>query len=267
MRCAVAVKWTVGFPDSNVACPCVASQLRSVPITQNRAGRLNGPVATTQGEKMNEVELQLDVAAELFWDPKVDAERIAVSADNGTVTLRGTVGSFWQKREAAKAARRVHGVTGVRDELQVQILSSDRLEDADLRGDVLQALMFDSLVPTSVDAQVRDGFVTLTGTASWQYQRDEAEFITANVTGVSGIEDEIALALTPSVSDITKDITTAFRRNAGLAADDLCVETGSFGTVILSGVVHSWAEHDDAIAAAWAAPGVTEVDDRILVEY
>jgi BON domain len=107
------------------------------------------------------VELQLDVAAELFWDPKVDAEQIAVSADNGTVTLRGTVGSFRRTWEAPKAARHVHGVTGVKDELQVQILNSDRREDAELRGDVLQALMLDSLVPTSVDAQVRDGFVTL----------------------------------------------------------------------------------------------------------
>jgi osmotically-inducible protein OsmY len=216
---------------------------------------------------MTYVEVQLDVAAELFWDPKVDAERIVVSADNGTVTLRGTVGSFWQKREAVKAARRVHGVTGIKDELQVRILNSGQREDAELRGDVLQALMLDSLVPTSVDAKVRGGFVTLTGTVSWQYQRDEAEFITANVPGVSGIEDDITLALTASVSDITKDITNAFRRNARLDGDDLSVETGSFGTVILSGVVHSWAEHDEAIAAAWAAPGVTEVDDRILVEY
>jgi|SRR5215467_2202084 len=96
---------------------------------------------------MTDDELRLDVAAELFWDPKLNAEQVAVSAKNGTVTLRGTVGSFRQKREAAAAAQRVFGVIEVNDELQVRIPDSDRRGDAVLRGDVLQALMLDSLVP------------------------------------------------------------------------------------------------------------------------
>lgn len=216
---------------------------------------------------MTNDDLQLDVGAELFWDPKVDSEEIAVSADEGTVTLRGTVGSFRQKREAQKAAERVYGVTGVINELQVRILDRDKRDDAELRGDVLQALMLDSLIPMTVDAKVRDGFVTLTGTADWQYQRDEAEFLISSVPGVLGIEDDITLASAPSGRDIKNDISTAFRRNAKLDADELTVETTSYGTVTLSGVVNSWAEHDDAIAAAWSAPGVTEVDDRILVGY
>ena len=91
------------------------------------------------------------------WDPKVDSRAIAVSADDGAVTLRGTVGSFREKREAGKAAARVYGVTEVSNELQVQMLNGSKRDDADLRGDVLQALMLDSLVPTTVDAKVRDG--------------------------------------------------------------------------------------------------------------
>ena len=215
---------------------------------------------------MTDDELRRDVAAELLWDPTVDAGQIAVSADDGIVTLLGTVGSLRQKREAARAARRVHGVTGVHDELRVRILSSDRRGDDDLRADVRQALMLDSVVPPGVGAEVEDGLVTLTGTASWQHQRDEADFVAANVPGVRGIRDDITLVPARNASDIAKRIAAAFRRNALLDADDLSVSTTCFGMVTVSGVVHSWAEHDGAVAAAWAAPGVTEVDDRILVE-
>ena len=151
---------------------------------------------------MTNDDLQLDVAAELSWDPKVDSQAIAVSADDGAVTLRGTVGSFREKREAGKAAARVYGVTEVSNELQVRMLDGSNRDDADLRGDVLQALMLDSLVPMTVDAKVRDGFVTLTGTAQWQYQRDEAEFLTASVPGVLGIENDITLTSTPDGRDI-----------------------------------------------------------------
>ncbi len=216
---------------------------------------------------MTNDDLQLDVAAELSWDPKVDSRAIAVSADDGAVTLRGTVGSFREKREAEKAAARVNGVTDVSNELQVRILDGSKRDDADLRGDVLQALMLDSLVPKTVDAKVRDGFVTLTGTADWQYQREEAEFLTASVPGVLGIRDDITLISTPDGRDIESDISDAFRRSARLDADELSVDTTSYGTVILAGAVSSWAEHDEAVAAVWSAPGVTEVDDRIVVEY
>jgi len=113
---------------------------------------------------MNDQELAANVIDELFWDPKITStEAIAVSADDGAVTLRGTVGSFRQKREAQKAAERVWGVMSVDNQLNVRLLDEYRREDADLRGDVLQALMLDSLVPTTVDAKVDDGFVTLTG--------------------------------------------------------------------------------------------------------
>lgn len=216
---------------------------------------------------MTNDDLQLDVAAELSWDPKVDSQAIAVSADDGAVTLRGTVGSVREKREAGKASARVYGVTEVSNELQVRMLDSSRRDDAELRGDVLQSLMLDSLVPMTVDAKVRDGFVTLTGTAKWQYQRDEAEFLTASVPGVSGIKNDITLTSMPDGRDIKNDISDAFRRSAKLDADELSVDTPSYGTVILAGAVSSWAEHDEAVAAAWSAPGVTEVDDRIVVDY
>jgi osmotically-inducible protein OsmY len=215
---------------------------------------------------MTDDQLQLDVAAELFWDPKVSSAAIAVSASVGTITLRGTVGSLREKREAKKAAERVYGVIGVNDELQVRIPDKDRREDTELRGDILQALILDGLIPTTVDARVTGGFVTLTGTASWQYQRDEAKFIVANVPGVFAIEDRIKLITSPDGRDIGSDISGAFTRSARLDAEGLSIST-SPGSVTLSGVVRSWAEHDEAIAAAWAAPGVTEVHDQIKIEY
>src|SRR4051812_34083813 len=99
---------------------------------------------------MSDAELELNVFEELAWDPKIDGEEIAVSAENGAVTLRGTVGSFRQKREAGKAAQRVYGVLAVSNQLDVRILDESRHEDADLRGDVLQALMLDALVPNTI---------------------------------------------------------------------------------------------------------------------
>lgn len=215
---------------------------------------------------MTDHQLQLDVAAELFWDPKVGSAAIAVSANGGTITLRGTVGSLREKHEAKKAAERVYGVLAVDDELQVRILDEDQREDTELRGDVLHALVLDGLIPTTVDARVTAGLVTLTGTASWQYQRDEAKFIAANVPGVFGIEDRIKLITSSDGRDTKDDISEAFVRSARLDAGGLSVST-SPGSVTLSGVVNSWAEHDEAIAAAWAAPGVTEVYDHIKVAY
>jgi osmotically-inducible protein OsmY len=197
----------------------------------------------------------------------VDSEAIAVSASDGKITLRGTVGSLREKREAKKAAQRVFGVISVDSQLKVRLMDDERRADAELRGDVLQALMLDRLVPTTVDAKVDDGFVTLTGTADWQYQRDEAEFLASNIVGALDVFDEIDLEHpTPNADDVQGSIKKAFKRNAKIDADDLAVSTDN-GTVTINGTVSSWAEHDEAIDAAWAAPGVTSVADRMTVSY
>ncbi len=216
---------------------------------------------------MTDEALALSVKDELFWDPKVDSEEIAVSADEGTITLRGTVGSFRQKRDARQAAERVHGVVYVENELTVRILTKSRRADADLRGDVLQALLLNSLIPTTVDAKVQDGYVTLSGAVDWQYQRDEAMFVAGNVLGVTGVDNEIGVGGdTRTVDEVSGDIQKAFKRDAKIDADSLAV-AASGGTVTLSGTVRSWSEHDAALAAAWAAPGVTTVNDRLIVSY
>ena len=217
---------------------------------------------------MTDDELRRQVAAELSWDPQVDSELIEVSADSGTVTLRGTVDGLRQKRAGSEAAARVRGVIGVANVLRVRIPGTDQRDDDDLRGDVLEALMLDGSVPMTIDAQARDGLVTLTGTAQWHYQREEAESRTAEVPGVARIDNAITLARTDAADagDAGAPIMAAFQRNAVLEADRLSVETFSSGVVILSGTVRSWVAHDHAVAAAWSAPGVTQIDDRIRVE-
>jgi osmotically-inducible protein OsmY len=208
-----------------------------------------------------------DVSDELFWDPKVHSDRIAVDAENGKVTLRGTVGTPREKHEARKAAERVHGVVSVDNQLEVELMDDQKRADAEIRADVLQALMLDSLVPDTVDAKVEDGFVTLTGTAEWQYQRDEAVFVASNIVGALDVNDEITLTHpTPRADDVRDSIERAWQRNAALEADDLRITTAN-GAVTIEGTVSSWAEHDEAIEAAWAAPGVKSVEDRLSVVY
>lgn len=215
---------------------------------------------------MSNNEVERCVSDELHWDPKIDDSAIAVAADEGVVTLRGTVGSFRQKRDATKDAQSIYGVKSVKNELEVRILNNDRRADADLRGDVLQALVLDGMVPSTIDAKVDDGKVTLTGTALWRFQRDEAESVAGNV-GVISVENDVDLVPPgPSANDVQHSIKKAMERNAKLDADSVTVESDK-GTITLRGTVSSWADHDEAVDAAWAAPGVTRVKDHIRVAY
>jgi len=216
---------------------------------------------------MSNHDLQRYVSEELHWDPKIDDSAIAVSAEDGVVTLRGTLGSFREKREAKKDAQRVYGVKSVKNELQLRILNEDRRADADLRGDVLQALMLDSMVPSTIDAKADNGKVTLSGTANWRFQRDEAESVASNIRGVISIENDVDLVPpAPSAHDVASSIENAMERNAKLDAESVEVKSEN-GTITLSGTVSSWADHDQAVDAAWAAPGVTRVKDHIVVFY
>lgn len=221
---------------------------------------------------MTDDDLRRDVAAEISLHPRIDGGVIEVSAAGGTVTLMGTVPGLWLSRAAGRAAARVRGVTRVVNELEVRIPPADRRSDEDLRGDVLEALMLDVSVPTTIDALARDGLVTLTGTAEWHYQRQEAESRTAEVPGVAGIDNAIALARDgdgaqdPDSRATADAITAVFRRSAVLAAALLTVETARGGQVILSGTAGSLAARGEAVATAWSVPGVAGVEDRIRIE-
>jgi osmotically-inducible protein OsmY len=214
---------------------------------------------------MSDEKLMSHVEEELRWEPRVDDRAIAVSADDGEITLRGTVGSFRERRDAASAAKRVFGVKKVHDKLHVRLLDDDRRDDAELRGAVLQALTLDLAVPSTVDATAKDGIVTLTGWAPYNYQRDEAEFVAGNVPGVIELVDQIELTVgAPTPADVRHSINKAFKRDARVDAEAISIDTDE-GVVTLSGHVRSFVEHDAAVNAAWAAPGVVEVDDHLVV--
>src|SRR3954452_17750560 len=216
---------------------------------------------------MSNEELRYDVEEELFWEPRVDNEAIAVSTDDGDGTLRGTVGSFREKCEAANATKRVYGVTKVDNALSVRLIDGDRRDDADVRGAVLQALMLDAAVPSSIDASVKGGMVTLAGMAAFNYQRAEAAFVAGNGPGAIALDDQVQLTNGDSApADVRHSIKKAFTRDASLDAEALSIDTLD-GTVVLSGHVDSWIEHDAAVNAAWAAPGVRAVEDGIVVDY
>jgi osmotically-inducible protein OsmY len=211
--------------------------------------------------------VRAEVVAELSWDPRVDSTHITVSVAGGRVTLHGTVTRFRQKREAHNAARRVYGVTAIGNFLEVHIPDQDRRADADVRADVGHALALNDRIPATVQASVKAGLVTLSGVAAWQFQRDEAELACAAVPGVMGVDVAISLRPAPADGDVEQAISAAFGRSARLDRFEISADSPLPGLIVLSGTVGSWAEHDDAVALAWSAPGITDIDDRIAVVY
>jgi len=215
-----------------------------------------------------DAELVADVSDELFFDPRVaNDDAIAVGAEDGTVTLRGTVGSFHEKRAAAKAAKRVLGVACVQNDLTVRLMTDSRRDDADIRAAALQALMLDSLVPSeSIDVKVNDGVLTLSGSVAWRYQREAAEEDVLPLIGVVDIDDQITVVNETMAENVVDRINSAFIRNAQLDDSDIEVSSTN-GTVTLAGVVGSWAEYDEAEDAAWSAPGVKNLRNDLAVIY
>jgi osmotically-inducible protein OsmY len=214
----------------------------------------------------NDDELVRLVKDELRRYPDVDAAAIAVAGSDGRVTLRGTVGSDREKRAAGKAGANVFGVVAVDNALEVARLNAQRREDAELRAGVLEALMLHNAVPESVDVKVEDGFVTLTGTAKWEHQREAAEVVAVSIVGARHVDNEIELVqpTSPDSSEVKERIARALGRKGAAESDQLRI-SASAGKVTITGSLRSWSQHDDAIAAAWGTPGVTELEDRIAV--
>ena len=213
---------------------------------------------------MNDHELIRLVKDELRRYPDVDTAAIGVAGSDGRVTLRGTVGSEHELRTAGRAATNVFGVVVVDNALEVARLNAQSREDAELRAAVLEALMLDAAVPETVDVKAEDGLATLTGTARWQYQREAAEVVAGSVARHVTNEIELVLPTSPDASEVKERIVLALGANGADESGQLRVST-SAGKVILTGSVRSWSQHDDAIAAARATPGVTQLEDRIAV--
>jgi osmotically-inducible protein OsmY len=210
-------------------------------------------------------EIENDVKEELAWNPDLDAKDIAVSVDNGVVTLTGFVKSYTEKYEAEAAAKRVAGVVAVANDLEVRMPAVDERPDPDIARDAVAALK--SQLPVSyekIKIIVKNGWITLEGEAEWQYQRQTAESAVRRIKGVKGVTNSILLKPAVKPTEIKKKIQDAFRRNAELDANRIVVEANG-SEVILKGSVRSWVEREEAERAAWAAPGVTNVEDRLVV--
>src|ERR1700730_7139012 len=210
-------------------------------------------------------ELERDVKEELKWNPDLDATDIAVLAHYGAVTLTGFVRSYTDKYEAESAAKRVAGVIAVANDLKVRIPSIHERPDPDIARDAAAAIKNQLLISyEQIKVVVNDGWVTLEGEVEWQYQQQTAETVVRSLQGVKGITNLIKIRPRAQPQDIKRKIQEAFRRNADVAANQIIIEADG-SEVVLKGKVRSWAEREEAERVAWRAPGVTKVEDHIVV--
>jgi osmotically-inducible protein OsmY len=210
-------------------------------------------------------EIERDVKEELRWNPDLDATDIGVSVSKGVVALSGFVKSYSEKYEAEMAAKRVAGVVGVANDIEVRLPSVDERPDPDIARDAVSALKLQ--LPFSsehIKVVVKNGWVTLEGQVEWQYQKNTAESAVRRIKGVKGVINSILLKPQAEPAQIKNKIMDAFKRNAEVDANRIQIETDG-GKVILKGTVRSWLEREEAERVAWSAPGVTKVEDRIVV--
>ena len=217
---------------------------------------------------ISDQELQKHVQDELRSDPELAyASNVRVNVSEGDVTLSGSVGSYFERWKAESAAKRVAGVRNVYVELKISLVDSMQRPDADLARIAETMLEWAVGIPSRrINVTVNDGWLTLSGTVEQQYQRESAEQAVRGLLGLRGISNAIAVKPVVPSSEIREDIEAALKRSALLDASLIRVDV-KHGIVTLSGNVHSWAERDEAERIAWAAPGVSEVNDLILFDY
>ena len=210
-------------------------------------------------------DIKRDVEDELRWDPDIDATDIGTAVHNGVVALTGFVRSYAQKTEAERDAKRVAGVVGVANDIEVRLPVLDARPDPDIVRDAVSALKAE--LPYSsekIKVIAADGWLTLEGAVEWNYARERAESAVKRIRGVKHVTNSITVKPTVAPHEIRRKIEDAFRRSAELDASRITVEANG-SEVILRGTVKSWAERQEAERAAWAAPGVTRVDNRVAI--
>ena len=211
-----------------------------------------------------DMQLKQDVEDELVWDPKVNAARIGVSVHKGAVSLTGEVDSYAEKGAAEDAAKRVSGVRSVATELTVKILGFHKHSDAEIAQAAASALKWHVWIPDTVKVTVHGGEVDLEGSVEWKYQSNAAEDAVRHLAGVTGVNNLITIRPHADAAQVKEKVQAALQRQAAEDAKSIHVST-SGATVTLSGEASSWTAVEDAVAAAWAAPGVGEVVDKLRI--
>jgi osmotically-inducible protein OsmY len=210
-------------------------------------------------------ELQQHVMDELTWEPSLDAAQIGVSVDSGVVMLSGTVRSYSEKWAAERGAERVKGVRAVTDEIAVKLPGDTERSDSDIAGAAVNSLELNALVPRNrVKVVVEKGWIRLEGSVEFRYQRTEAEMAVRNLVGVKRVFNAINVKPLVSPAIVKGQIERALERAAEMDAKEIIVETHG-NQVVLRVSVKSWREREQAEHAAWGAPGVTNVQNRIEV--
>ncbi|WP_018615495.1 BON domain-containing protein [Segetibacter koreensis] len=213
----------------------------------------------------NDSVVQEDVLNELKWNPFLHAANIGVSVKNGVVTLSGEVDSYLEKVEAEKAVHKVAGVRAVALDIQVGISPGNFRTDAEIAEAVLNSLKWHTSIPEEkIVIKVENGIVTLDGEVDWAYQRASVKDLVSNLAGVKSVINLITVKPRVAQTDIKEKIQDAFRRVATVDAQHISVEVIG-NKVLLKGKVRSYAERNDAENAAWSAPGIIEVDNRLEV--
>lgn len=215
---------------------------------------------------MNDSTLRQDVIDELDFEPSIDAADIGVAVEDGVVTLSGHVPTYAQKATVEDVVRRVRGVKGIAQEIEVRPFGTNRTADDEIAKRAVNTINWNTSVPDgAVQVKLQAGWITLTGKVDWQYQKTAAADAVRDLAGVVGVSNQIEIKQRASAFDIKKRIEDALKRNAQVEAQAIKINVLDGGKVKLEGRVHAWAERSAAERAAWSAPGVNTVEDRIAI--
>ncbi|MEO6685741.1 MAG: BON domain-containing protein [Dyadobacter sp.] len=216
--------------------------------------------------KTNE-ELQKDVQYAIKWEPLLHAAEIGVIAEDGIITLTGSVDNYAKKSEAEKAAKNVAGVKAVIEKIEIKYGSFSKKDDSDVAKEIVNAFKWNWEIPEGkIKVKVENGWVTLDGEVEWNYQRMAAKKAVVGLIGVLGVTDSLVVKSEMEDSIEKSDIERAIHRNASIDDDEVKIKV-SGNMVTLSGTVHSLYQKDECGRIAWNAPGVEAVKNELEIDY